>query len=187
MSFKVNLKRGSGFTDAQWEQHLEAAYWWARCWNDPGFQKQVLTYEKNVTTCTGFLWWKKCQTRLVQGFAYTVSTRDQILAQMLSGSEVLLPEMDQEADVEVIVGNQRGVVGWTYPDTLTQWVSRWFIASASIAELAGNRAHEYMHKLGYDHPFRSTSDRPRSVPYAIGALTEAWVKTNYNRQDFHNS
>lgn len=184
--FKVSMKNaGGGFSKSQWAMQMEAAYWWAKAWNDDGFQKQVLTFKWSYDTYSGRLWWrKKTGTVGKQGFTYTDDGRDVVLATMMSGRETLKPEHDGEADVEVILANQRGVLGWTYPNVLTEWLSAWFINSSPIAEQAGNRAHEYMHKLGYDHPYSSTWDRPYSVPYAIGDLVVEWVKANYVKGEY---
>lgn len=176
--FRVNVKRAEGFTDREWDLQLKSIDAWVRCWNDPDFQMKVLNYSYELTTCTGSLWWKKCNKKTYYGFRYTNDGTRVVLKKMLSGAEVLKPEEDGVADIELACGNQKGVVGWTYANTLKQWVSRWFISSASIAEQAGNRAHEYMHKLGYDHPFKATADRPYSVPYAVGYLTRDWIKKN---------
>lgn len=177
--FAVKMNRGFGFSDFEWDMQLEADYWWAKCWNDPGFQNQVLSYEWTSQECTGFWRWKTCKPVSHIGFTYTPVLRDKVLAKMLSGAEDLKPEADGIADGTVEVGNQRGVVGWTNELTLKEWLSKWFLDTASVAEQAGNRAHEYMHKLGFDHPFRSTWDRPYSAPYALGDLTQAWVEKNF--------
>lgn len=186
--FKVEMIRGRGFTDQEWALQLEADYWWAKCWNAPDFQSSVYGYTWTAQVCTGFWRWKTCKPGpLNQSFTYTNDARPTILAKMLSGAEDLKPDADGVANGTVEIGNQRGVVGWTNETTLTEWLSKWFVDSASIAEQAGNRAHEYMHKLGYDHPYRSTWDRPYSVPYAIGDLVQAWVEKNFVKGEYQNS
>lgn len=184
--FTVSMKNlGGGFSKTQWAMQMEAAYWWAKAWNDSEFQRRVLDYQWTVDTYSGWLWWRrKTGTVKHNYFAYTDDSRDVVLSTMLSGRETLKPELDSEGDVEIILANKRGVLGWTYENTLTQWLSAWFINSSSIAEQAGNRAHEYMHKLGYDHPFKATWDRPYTAPYAIGDLVVAWVKANYVKGEY---
>lgn len=177
--FTVKMIRGFGFNDAEWAMQLEADYWWAKCWNDPGFQNSVLDYSWTTQSCTGFWRWKTCKPVTSNSFTYTDHSKHAILGKMLSGAEDLKPEADGVADGTVEIGNQRGVIGWTNEQTLTEWLSKWFVDSSSIPEQAGNRAHEYMHKLGYDHPYNNTWDRPYSVPYAIGDLTVAWVEKNF--------
>jgi hypothetical protein len=182
--FKVNMKRGAGFTDTEWAKEEAACYWWAKAWNDPAFQDQVLYFSYPWQVNPGVRFWKKKIVVTVRDFAYCPKPRTVILSKMLSGSENLKPGDDETADGEIVCGNQKGVLGWTNPGTLKVWVSRWFLQSASIAELAGNRAHEYCHKLGFGHPFDPTPTRPYSVPYAIGRITRDWVLKNYVKGEF---
>ena len=184
--FRVNMVRGAGFTDAEWGEQLEAAYWWAKCWNDPGFQAQVKGFTYTYQSCSGALWWKKCHPVTMRGFTYTLDSGDEVLVKLLSGSETLKPEANGVADVTVVIGNEKGVLGWTNQSTLTEWISQWFVDDSTIAAQAGNRAHEYCHKVGYDHPFARTWDRDWSVPYAIGYLTEAWIEKNYVAGEWKN-
>lgn len=182
MDFKVKMIRGAGFTDKEWAGQLEAAYWWAKCWNDKGFQDSILNLKRKVTTCSGSLWWKKCTTTEAPSrFTFTSDTNAQVLAKMLSGAETLSPEADGEADVTVIVANQRKVIGWTYPNTLIEWVSKWFLDDSTIWDEADNRAHEYLHKLGYDH---ASAKDYESVPYKVGYMTSDWVKANFVAGEF---
>lgn len=185
--FKVKMKNaGGGFSKVQWAMQCEAAYWWAKAWNDSQFQKQILTFSYTYEVYTGILWWKKKVQDVVKPcFTYESDPRDVVLSTLLAGEEgSLKPGKDETADVEVILANQRGVLGWTYGNTLTQWLSAWFINSSTIAEQAGNRAHEYAHKVGYDHPSKNTWDRPYSVPYAVGNLVVAWVNKNYTKGEY---
>jgi hypothetical protein len=41
-------------------------------------------------------------------------------------------------------------------------------AVTTVEELVGSIGHEYMHFLGYKHPYFKTSTRKLSVPYALG-------------------
>ncbi len=66
----------------------------------------------------------------------------------------------------------RNVVGYTNPDTSTIYMNTYFYNYATPAGTASNMMHEWMHKLGFDHDYRSTSNRPYSVPYAIGDIVE---------------
>ena len=59
------------------------------------------------------------------------------------------------------------------PDTSVITSNRRFFDNFTPAEIAGNLAHEWMHKIGFDHDFNSTSRRPYSVPYAVGDLVES--------------
>jgi hypothetical protein len=66
----------------------------------------------------------------------------------------------------------RNVVGYTNPDTSTIYMNTYFYNYATPGGTASNMMHEWMHKLGFDHDYRSTTNRPYSVPYAIGDIIE---------------
>jgi hypothetical protein len=64
------------------------------------------------------------------------------------------------------------VVGYTYPDSARIWSNGNYFYSMTVNELAAHFVHEWLHKIGYDHDFKSTARRPYSVPYAVGDLVE---------------
>ena len=66
----------------------------------------------------------------------------------------------------------RNVIGYTDPSVPTIFMNTYFYNSATPAETAGNMMHEWMHKLGFDHDFNATAQRPSSVPYAVGYIAE---------------
>lgn len=59
----------------------------------------------------------------------------------------------------------RPLIVGTYSDGLIRVNTA---AVKTIEELVGSIAHEYMHFLGYGHPFFKTNTRAMSVPYATG-------------------
>lgn len=61
-------------------------------------------------------------------------------------------------------------VGYTYPDQADIFMNAYYFDSFREEQIAGNVAHEWMHKLGFDHDFRATTRRPYSVPYAVGEM-----------------
>lgn len=119
-------------------------------------------------------WWKVWD-RQYKTFTYRQfnwnngKSRERIYKQIMSGAEVLSPVADSTANITLVIDNRnkRGVLGYTYPNSVKQWIYRWFLKS-SPRDIAGNLAHEWMHKLGYDHAFRYHYTRQFTVPYAVG-------------------
>jgi hypothetical protein len=112
----------------------------------------------------------KTELRWYKGFSSTKLTNSQVLDRILSGSETLTPIKDEEADINLSIdwdGSKR-VVGYTYPNSVWQWINGWFIKSGSVADIRGNIWHEYMHKLGFTHPRKYSVTRQNSVPYQHG-------------------
>lgn len=172
---KVSLKLSGNETQAQRQKLERAAELMEKSINSVRFKNEVLEYSRTEWWSTGKLWWKKWHSRKVKGFAECSMSTEEVLSVIMSGAEDLSPEKDKEADiqVEVAVGS-RGVIGWTNPHTPIQWISSWFINDSEVDshEIAGNLAHEWMHKLGFDHAFNSYSGREHTVPYAVGYLVE---------------
>jgi hypothetical protein len=115
---------------------------------------------------------------IIRKFHYTGLSNEEVLNKILSGSETLTPEADGEADLQVELDTSwtRNVIGYTYPTTPMQWIYAKFFHNWSEEEICGNIAHEYMHKLGFDHEYKWTHDREFSVPYAVGYACEAYAK-----------
>ena len=63
---------------------------------------------------------------------------------------------------------KKGVLGYTYPSTVKQWIYKSFFIDATYKEVSQNLTHEWMHKIGFGHPSKKTSTRKYSVPYACG-------------------
>lgn len=115
---------------------------------------------------------------LKREFHYCVLSRAEIYSKIMAGSEILTPEADGEMDLQVELDTSwtRNVIGYTYPTTPLQWIYAKFFHNWSEEEICGNIAHEYMHKLGFDHEYKWTHDREFSVPYAVGYACEAYAK-----------
>lgn len=100
-------------------------------------------------------------------------TNEEIYNHFMSGAEVLSPEIDFEADIDLTVFNPKpfqGTVGYTYADTVRQWINRKFFWGLKIWGVQGNIAHEWGHKLGFGHDYKSTARRPFSVCYRLNSI-----------------
>ena len=148
--------------------------------NSDEFEHWVLGYQWASYKYTGFWPFRKRQIQTANaGFAScSTMSRQGVYAKIMRGQEILDPNDDLEADIEIRVdpSNKRGVLGYTYPNTKAQWIYRWFLKSATIPEIAMNLAHEYMHKLGFVHDFNPTPNRDHSVPYAVGYFVRDFAK-----------
>ncbi len=97
----------------------------------------------------------------------------------LTNQQVLAKLLDRPVELDVTLYSapiwkrlllKDGVVGHTGPGTPRTWINRKFFRRFTAADIAGNFAHEWLHKLGFDHDFNRTLKRPYSVPYGIGEL-----------------
>ncbi len=176
--FKVSISKIAGFTPAQAEKLEKARVAFEAVWNSEEFKTKVRTFSYPTTKTTGALWWKKTEHfrnpwfRMNQGL-----DREDILQCLLEGDEKLQPGDDGEADLQItLYAEASSTVGYTYPTTIMQWINAKFFNSFTIPEVVGNLAHEYCHKLGFDHEYDSTPLRPYTVPYAIGYISRDLAK-----------
>jgi hypothetical protein len=101
----------------------------------------------------------------------------QIYETLMAGAERFpkSSEANQQMDVDLEIyfpkwwQNQK-VLGYTTPDDPIIHINRSFYSSAEVQDLAMNIVHEWCHKVGFDHDFKTNDRRPYTVPYAIGYL-----------------
>jgi len=157
---KVNLLSLTDFTPAEKTKMYQAAEVLERVVNSEEFRQAVLNF-----TYDG-----KKQFVDNKGM-----TNEQIYETIRRGNEVLIGKDDETMDYDLTLytppfWKKRTVVGYTYGNTLRIWVNRYYFTDYTLAEVAANLAHEWCHKIGFDHDFQRTARRPYSVPYAVGNL-----------------
>ena len=126
-------------------------------------------YTYKVKT-SGFWFWAKYTTRTEHNFKHSLGrTSEEVYHHLMEAREALGYGTDRVADITLVVDrrNKRSVVGYTYPNSVKQWVYSWVLRT-NYKRVAGNLVHEWCHKMGYDHAFRYNSTRKHSVPYAVG-------------------
>jgi len=174
---KVKINTDGLDTEEQIKVHLAGQYLESVV-NNPMFKDFVLNYKYEVGYYIGMLWWRKYYTKQQSKFTYTNLNNRQVWNKFISGAETLSPEADNEMDIYIKVDrrNRRGVIGYTYPASKFQWIYSWVLKKFSVEQIAGNIVHEWLHKIGFEHPFNRTIYRPFSVPYAIGDMV-----ANFNK------
>lgn len=95
----------------------------------------------------------------------------QIYDRILIGAEALYPLKNNSLDVELeLMYENSTTIGYTYPNSTRIWMNLKYFNNYTPKDIAANLMHEWLHKLGFNHPTSSTPDRPYSVPYAIGYM-----------------
>ena len=76
--------------------------------------------------------------------------------------------------------SRKNVVGYRNPSYPDVYTNRRFHAGSNACDRASNLGHEVVgHSLGeYDHSYKATYSRPRSVPYSINAAFKACCSCN---------
>jgi hypothetical protein len=98
-------------------------------------------------------------------------TNEEIFEIFMEGREALRPETVGEMNFDLKLYSRwwSRVIGYTYPTTNLIHINNKFFKRFSPHEVASNLAHEWVHKIGFDHKSAAEHD---SVPYAIGSIVE---------------
>lgn len=153
---KVVVNKREGFTPEEIKKHETASQLLETALNSVEFRDGVLTLP--LENMNGL-------------------THQQVYDKIMSGAEVLTPEVDNELDVWAVVYYKNNkVVGYTNPTTILTWINRKFFGD-DYADIACNMLHEWLHKLGFDHDSASDHD---SVPYALGYFVEKLIRRLMN-------
>lgn len=98
-------------------------------------------------------------------------TNRQIYDRILIGAEALFPVKNNALDVEIeLIFENSNTIGYTYPNTGRIWMNLKYFNNFTPREIAANLMHEWLHKLGFNHAISPTTERPSTVPYAVGYL-----------------
>ncbi len=96
-------------------------------------------------------------------------TNEQIYAQFMEGRETLQPNTPNEMNYYLALYNKpwSRVIGYT-DGSINQININWkYFKGNEISDVAANLAHEWTHKIGFDHKSAAEHD---SAPYAIGYI-----------------
>lgn len=96
-------------------------------------------------------------------------TNEQIYAQFMEGRETLQPNTPYEMNYYLSLYNKpwSRVIGYT-DGSINQININWkYFKGNAISDVAANLAHEWTHKIGFDHKSAAEHD---SAPYAIGYI-----------------
>jgi hypothetical protein len=173
---KVVLREVSGFNKTEKEKLFDAAKHMEAALNSIAFKEFCMTYATAAHFTTGRLWWKKKETVFHVGFHDTPLSNMVVYDAIMGGGESLEPMIDGEADIFVSIDRSwsRSAIGYTYANTAIQYIYSRFFNGSSIYDIAGNLAHEWMHKLGFEHDYKYSALRDHTVPYAVGEFVRKW-------------
>lgn len=161
---RVSLGKVTGYTATEQTKLREATGLMEKVFNSREFRDAVLSSQHDGKP----------------GFADDARSPKEIYEAIRAAKENFTEAADGEVDLNLSLKSlswfNRNVVGYTTPSSDTITTNRRFFSNYDSAEVAGHLAHEWLHKLGFEHDHASTADRPHSVPYAVGDLVERLAK-----------
>ena len=164
---RVDISHMSGFYGASIEKVNQAADVVEQVLNSTEFQQAVYNHTYNGQ----------------KTFANNDNeTNPQIYERILKGHETYSSTDDHVAQLDLDLYTPAWykkwtVVGYGIAGQPEIYMNSYYFNSFSVAEVAGNIAHEWMHKIGFDHDYKRTAQRPYSVPYAVGDIVIQLAKT----------
>lgn len=178
--FKTKLEF-VGYTTSELETIIEAVECMTISMGSPHFETfcREYSYEIELTK-------RKClktikTTQKYLGFHMAEGlTGYQVYTRLMKGAEMEPSETpeDNEADIFLKVDRSYnpGVIGYTYSNTKWQWIYQRILDDWGAQDIAGNLAHEWCHKVGFEHESSWNSKRIHSVPYAIGIYVRKYTE-----------
>jgi hypothetical protein len=168
---KVNFLALNGYSEADQEKVRAAAALLERVLNSAEFRQAVLSFTGGGTGVgasgdrPGFVGSKGL-------------TNDQLYQTLMRGRESYAAADDYTLDVSLSLyvppwHKRHAVIGYTYPESEIIYANQYFFRDFTPGEVAANLAHEWTHKLGFEHAYERTPDRPFSVPYGIGGIVRS--------------
>jgi hypothetical protein len=173
--FRVNAIEIKGKTAFQTEKMKRAARIFEQVLNDPEFQKELATKTFKSDR----------DDDLVPD-----PTAPQVIEKIYAAAEKYNPEPNHAADIYWYAEKKSfwkkltgkcNTIGYGYPGERKIFTYTCLIDQEdSMAELVGNLAHEWSHKLGFKHRDEYHPGKYQTVPYVFGDLVEEhaakWIK-----------
>lgn len=179
-AFKVNAVEIEGLNDSRTEKMKRAADIFEKVLNDPEFHKELKakTFKSDR------------RDDLVPN-----PTAVEVVEKIYAAAERYKPEPDNAADIFWYAKKKSfwkrltgkcDTIGFGYPGEKRIYTYTCLIDEEdSLAEMAGNLAHEWSHKLGFVHRTEYHSEIYETVPYVFGDLVEEyaakWITTGEGR------
>lgn len=111
-------------------------------------------------------------------------TNEEIYQTFMEGRETLQPNTPGEMNFYLRLYNRpwSKVIGYTTGDTNLININWKFFKNYKPSDVAGNLAHEWTHKIGFDHKSAAEHD---SAPYAIGYIVDELAAKYLQKMKLH--
>jgi hypothetical protein len=113
----------------------------------------------------------------------------QVATKLMDGAEVYKTDIDHTANLHWFIEFHRKPLRFLHPDPpigygdpgkISIYTYSWFFDEGDIAGITGHIAHEWSHKVGFDHDPNNHPGRENTVPYAFGYMVEQYAANFVN-------
>lgn len=173
-ALKVNVTQQQNFTADQTDKLNQAITILDQVLNSPEFKEKVLNFSY--------------QGQL--GFVQNNGMNNQQIYDYLMGGAEMYPTQQPAngmADMMLSIYTPpwykrfSKALAYTNIDDPFLHIYKNYYNSATVADISNTLVHEWTHKMGFDHDFNATPQRPYSVPYGIGNMVEDLVAAQTNQ------
>jgi hypothetical protein len=137
----------------------------------------VLNSKEFERKVKGYTWATK--GRIFSGYLDTEDSPEEVYDAIMTGQDQFHTGQDYDLDLFLtFYYSVTNVIGYTYPNTFKTWMNEKYFyrrlrTTEGRAAIVGNIIHEYLHNMGYTHPYDPNPTWHHTVPYAVGYIAEA--------------
>lgn len=168
--FKVQGDELHGLTPEREQRMKKAIRIFEKVMNDKNFQKEISEFPYQYD---------------VPNDPNRTLTPQQVVTKIFDGQEFYLMNKDNIANLHWFIKKKKRPIfsrhpakGYGNPSEVQIYTYTWFFdEDSNLASIVGHIAHEWSHKIGFDHLFKSHVGRENTVPYAFGDIVSKYVGT----------
>jgi uncharacterized protein YjaZ len=165
--FTVKADTLRGLTTERTVRMKQAMELWQQVMRDTAFQQELRSLRYSFD---------------VSGDQNRFLSSEEIAAKIYQASEFYKDSADQCAQLHWLLDEakkplltRRPAIGYGEDGDVEIHTYTWFFDSADLPELAGHIAHEWSHKIGFQHLYVRHKNRDKTVPYAFGNLVKKYA------------
>ena len=169
--FKAEATRIEGLTPSREDKMRQSIVVFEKVMNDIDFQTKLLQFPFQFD---------------VPDDPNRNLTPEQVVIKIYDAQEHFKPDKDNTANLHWIIRkkkrplfSRRPAIGFGSPGGVEFFTYTWFFDQTNnLPDIAGHIAHEWSHKIGFDHLFNYHPGRENTVPYAFGNLVEKYARNH---------
>lgn len=166
--FIVKGDRLSGLTPERTARMKQALLIWQQVMRDTTFQRELRS--------TNFAF-------DVAGDQNRFLSSAEITDKIYQGREFYKDSIDFTANLHWIIEvknkpflSRHPAIGYGEAGDVEIFTYSWYFDRASLADIAGHIAHEWSHKIGFQHLYVRHKNRDKTVPYTFGNLVKKYAE-----------
>jgi hypothetical protein len=165
---KINLIESKGYEDERLETLQKALQLLEAVLNSEEFKERILNFTTDGRKTFYF------RKTFFGKWIDQPSTNQQVYNMIMTAKEEVGDRANGTIDLylELVNGANGDVIGYGNPSSSQIYTYSIMFDDMSLPDLAQHYAHEWCHKIGFEHAFHRSRNRSNSVPYGIGNIID---------------